>query len=91
MTVFEDQDGGLNGLGLGDWIRSIVGLGRVGWSYILDWRHIGAFAGTTAVEHRGTSLMISFVISVGVIRRRAFRGAVDGVGNRDRVVERLIR
>jgi hypothetical protein len=87
VAVFEDEDGGLNGLGLGDWSWIVV----VSRGYVLDWRNVGAFTGATAVEHRGTSLMINFIVGVGIILRRAFGSALDGVGNWNRVIERSIQ
>src|SRR5207302_2494784 len=56
--------------------------------YVLDWRNVGAFTGATAVEYRGTSLMISFVVGVGIILRSAFRRALNRVRNRDRIIQR---
>jgi hypothetical protein len=91
VTVFKDQDSGLNGIGLGDWLWSLVAFGGVSRATIFDWGNVGTFAGTSTIEDGGTSLMIGFVVGVGIVLRRAFWSASDGIGNRDRVVERCIR
>jgi hypothetical protein len=87
VTVFEDQHSGLNWIRVGDWNWIVV----VSRSYVFDWGHIGAFAGAAAIENCGASLMIRFVVGVGIILRRAFGSALDGIGNWNRVVKRGAR